>query len=287
MHVLEESHNKPCNRVIKRKKLFQPNWGGVMDKIYRDKIKKEFSTCVIRTIDRLRDSDGEGSYRPLHSALLTKEVIFLSRLERSFSTSFGQRAIEKISKIVALAGGASDARNQKETMVSIDKAVADAIEAHIHSLRESSHRAIGGWDATLSSILSTPSSGNDIPQMRIISDLWWEKNGIDNYMSIKTVKPNIDQTIVAKRDCLYLKVASPSCRVYFGLYYNPYGEQRAAYNHTPPMKIFDFHRDPVVLIGKEYWDTLGGEGCYEEILDIVKEAGKETMSSLNQYTNRC
>ena len=257
-----------------------------MDKIYRDEIKKEFSDCVMGTIDRLTKSNGEGSYRPFHSALLTEEVIFVSQLERSFSTSFGQRAIEKISKLVALAGGASAAQNQKETTVSIDRAVADGIEAHIHSLRESGHRATEGWDATLSSILSIPPSGNDIPRRRIISDLWWEKNGIDNYMSIKTVKPNIDQTIVAKQDCLYLKAASPSCKVYFGLYYNPYGEQRTAYNHTPPMKIFDFHRDPVVLIGKEYWDTLGGEGCYEEILDIVKEAGQETMSNLSRYTNR-
>lgn len=257
-----------------------------MDKIYRDEIKKEFSACVIGTIDRLRNSDGKDSYRPFHSALLTQEVIFLSRLERSFSTSFGQRAIEKISKLVALAGGASAAQNQKETIVSIDKAVADGIEAHIHSLREGGRKTTEGWDATLSSILSVAPSGNHITPRRIISDLWWEKNGINNYMSIKTVKPNIDQTIVAKQDCLYLKAESPSCRVYFGLYYNPYGEQRAAYNHTPPMKVFDFHRDPVVLIGKAYWDTLGGDGCYEEILDIVEEAGKETMPNLNQYTHK-
>ena len=30
------------------------------------------------------------------------------------------------------------------------------------------------------------------------------------------------------------------------------------------------HRDEVVLIGKDYWDTLGGNGTYEEILNIAK-----------------
>jgi len=41
-----------------------------------------------------------------------------------------------------------------------------------------------------------------IVEHRIISDLWWFKDGINHYMSIKTVKPNIDQTAVAKQDLL-------------------------------------------------------------------------------------
>lgn len=68
---------------------------------------------------------------------------------------------------------------------------------------------------------------------------------------------NIDQTAVAKEDCLRLTLADPNCNAYFGLPYNPYGENKSDYAHTPPMGIFDFHHDPVVLIGKEMWDTIG------------------------------
>lgn len=46
------------------------------------------------------------------------------------------------------------------------------------------------------------------------------------------------------------------------------------------MGIFDFHEDPVVLIGKEMWDTIGGEGCYEELLEIAKEVGNETKETI-------
>ena len=45
---------------------------------------------------------------------------------------------------------------------------------------------------------------------------------IDNYISLKTVKPNIDQTAVVKEDCLHLTIANPNCKTYFGLPYNPY-----------------------------------------------------------------
>jgi len=75
---------------------------------------------------------------------------------------------------------------------------------------------------------------------------------------------------------LHLSIAKPDCKAFFGLPYNPYGEDKTSYAFNPPMGIFDFHHDSVVLIGKEMWDTIGGEGCYEELLEIAEKVGKET-----------
>ena len=100
-------------------------------------------------------------------------------------------------------------------------------------------------------------------------------------MSIKTVKPNIDQTAEAKRDLLKLKLADPTAKVYFGLYYNPYGHCRADYNWGPPMRIFNMATDVCVLIGKDYWDTLGGDGFYEELLDIAERVGADTRQRID------
>lgn len=112
-----------------------------------------------------------------------------------------------------------------------------------------------------------------------------EKNGIDHFASLKTVKPNIDQTEVAKRDCLLLSAAIPGCKAYFGLPYNPYGENKADYAFTPPMGIFDFRHDPVVLIGQELWDTIGGPGCYVELLEIAREVGRQTKAAIDRMTH--
>jgi hypothetical protein len=30
-----------------------------------------------------------------------------------------------------------------------------------------------------------------------------------------------------------------------------------------------------VLLGSEFWDIVGGEGTYDEILDIYQEVGRE------------
>lgn len=249
-----------------------------MDQSYREMIANEFRNCVINTIKRLQC---EATYRPFHSALLSEEALFWSRFERSFSTSFGQRVIEEVAKIVAFSNGASEAQRQKETYVNLDNNYNVAIDSYIQSLRNGQ---CSDWNTTIAMLRETPLSGITA-NVRIISDLWWQKDGINYYISLKTVKPNIDQTAVAKGDCLRLTLADPCCNAYFGLPYNPYGENKEDYAHNPPMGIFDFHHDPVVLIGKEMWDTIGGYGCYEELIDIAKVVGVETKQTIAKMFN--
>lgn len=246
-----------------------------MDQRYRRQIENEFQKCVANTIQRIQ---GEATYRPFHSALLSEEALFWSRFERSFSTSFGQRVVEELARIAALSNGASAAERQHEEQVTLDAAVFQAITEHIQELRNGNRENLA-WERALLSVRNTPRSGKTT-RLRIISDLWWKKDGVDHYISLKTVKPNIDQTAIAKEDCLCLTLGVPNCRAYFGLPYNPYGEHKTDYNFTPPMGIFDFRHDSVVLIGREMWDTIGGPGCYDEILEIARQVGEETRPAI-------
>ncbi|MCB5196197.1 TdeIII family type II restriction endonuclease [Deefgea salmonis] len=241
---------------------------------YEEFIASEFSSCVQNTITRLAAED---TYRPFHSALLSEQALFWSRFERSFSTSFGQRVIEKISQAAALSGGAEVATNQQATIVNLSQSQLNSIEDHITGLRTGSR--LTNWNADIAAMSAAPPTGDQY-QIRVISDLYWTKNGVNNYMSIKTVKPNIDQTAEAKRDLLKLKLADPTANVYYGLYYNPYGESKLDYAWSPPKNIFNFNTDPCILIGKEYWDTLGGVGFYEEVLAIAARVGIITRQQI-------
>lgn len=242
-------------------------------------LKKFISDILIDTVQRtVQRMDNEDTYRPFHAALLSENLLANSRFERSFSTSFGQGAIEKISAEVLKYNGASNIKNQFISNISIPSIKAQEISTLIQNLRNpKSSLATPSWGSeifNLSSIYVT--QGHPFISLRIISDLYWFKDGKHNYASIKTVKPNIDQTAQAKLDLLYLKVADPTCNTFLCLYYNPYGESRSDYNHAAPANIFDFKRDECVLIGKDYWDHLGGVGFYEELLDVFEEAGKKT-----------
>jgi len=243
-------------------------------------IANEFRSCVERTITRVESDSGN---RPFHAALLSEEALFWSRFERSFSTSFGQRVIEKISEIVAISNGASQTKTQKHTVFNIPNNQLTAIENHITELR-SGGNIRGNWDTDLQNI-SAIASSPETTEIRVISDLWWVIDDVNHYMSIKTVKPNIDQTAEAKKDLLKLKLFDPGCQVYFGLYYNPYGDNRDNYNWTPPMKIFNFINDDCVLIGEKYWEVLGGQGTYNTILNIARDVGTETINRLTALRN--
>lgn len=250
-----------------------------MDQYYIDLIADEYRNCVHNTIDRIRQK--EQTYRPFHSALLSDDVIFWSGFERSFSTSFGQRVVEELAKIVALANGAEQAQRQVDIQIQIDEGYQLAITKHIESLRSGNRYTPYDWNTSLNEVLNAQLTGN-ITTHRVRSDFWWRKNGIDNFISLKTVKPNIDQTSVAKEDCLYLTIGDRNCNAYFGLPYNPYGEQKEDYAHNPPMQIFDFHYDTVVLIGREMWDTIGGFGCYDILLGIAEQVGHETRKEIEK-----
>jgi len=240
----------------------------------RAQIRKILKDCVDAAIGRVAE---DSTYRPFHEELLTKELVAASAFERSFSTSFGQGPIEEISKIL-VAANASACGRQKETTVRVSRGAIEMIDRVLSELRAKKSVRQPNWSRELEEISGI--KVGDVVERRVISDLWFVREGVNVYISIKTVKPNIDQTEIAKRDMLFLKANDPSCAVFFGLYYNPGGPNRSDYNWSMPSKIFNMKTDPCVLIGHEYWDYLGGQGTYRELLSIFAEVGNETRAKL-------
>ena len=238
------------------------------------KIEKILETCVTRAVSRTKKNI---SHRPFHESLLTKELVKASSFERSFSTSFGQGPIEEISQIIAEDFGFM-AQRQKETYVNVFKGAIDEIERICSSLR--SGEKPPNWNNEIKRIKAYSKGNSEV--RRVISDLWLKKNNSEIFISIKTVKPNLDQTEIAKKDMLLLKAHNPNYETYFGLFYNPGGTKRSDYNWKIPFKIFDMINDDVVLIGSEYWDKIGGQNTYHELLEIFRKVGEKTRKQISE-----
>jgi type II restriction enzyme len=41
--------------------------------------------------------------------------------------------------------------------------------------------------------------------------------------------------------------------------------------------------DQELMVGKEFWDFLGGEGAYEDLLDCFENAGIELIDEIDEY----
>jgi Type II restriction endonuclease, TdeIII len=237
-------------------------------------ISNVLKECVFATIKRVAK---DKTFRPFHEALLTKELVSASAFERSFSTSFGQGPIEEISRILAISSGA-ECERQRETRVNINKGASDEVGRILSALRDGD--STPNWKKETARILAF--SKGDYVQSRILSDLWIKRNRTEIFISIKTVKPNIDQTEIVKRDMLFLKAHDPAYETYMGLYYNPGGPKREDYNWTLPSKIFNMKDDECILIGEEYWELVGGKGTYKSMLEVFEEVGTVTRVKLKQ-----
>jgi hypothetical protein len=247
-----------------------------VDKVTESKISIILQGCVHRTIARLKH---DVTHRPFHEALLSKEILVGSAFERSFSTSFGQGPIEEISKIIAESTGAIVTR-QKESVVSIFKGAQDQINGIMSDLRAGNRSP--NWESEKTSVCAVDKG--DVVVVRVISDLHVIRDGKEMYFSIKTVKPNLDQIEIAKKNMLQLIAANPRNETYLGLYYNPGGNERVDYNWKVPNSIINMRKDPCVLIGKEYWDKLGGLGTYERLLAVFRDVGAMTRKEIEELS---
>ena len=61
---------------------------------------------------------------------------------------------------------------------------------------------------------------------------------------------------------------------FFALPYNPYG-RREDYIWNFPARWFNMKADPVVLIGDEFWEKIGGIGTYQAFINAVNDMGRE------------
>ena len=109
----------------------------------------------------------------------------------------------------------------------------------------------------------------------IVVDLSFKdrKTGRIYFIEIKSPKPNKDQTRQTKEKFLFLLATYLNSKVYYALPYNPYGKRKENYRWSFTKMFFDMDKE--VLIGKEFWDFLGGKNTYEEILKIFRSVGEK------------
>jgi hypothetical protein len=70
----------------------------------------------------------------------------------------------------------------------------------------------------------------------------------------------------------------PDVYAWWGVPYNPYGTA-GAYAHPFTTRFFDFSDD--VKLGGEFWDFVGGAGCFEELLALYRAVGVEFTTRLD------
>ena len=129
----------------------------------------------------------------------------------------------------------------------------------------------------------TSIKGEKTEERSRIADLYVKgDNGNEVFFEIKSPKPNKGQCVEVLDRQLQIHAIKrdgpPKVRTFFAMQYNPYGISRSEYKHSFSLNYLDMKNQ--VLLGKEFWDFLGGKGTNDEIIGIYREVGKKKGQDL-------
>ena len=238
------------------------------------KIMQDWVAEQAPVLERWVGADAAEAY-PFHRLIFSEEDLVAARTERSIVTNMGQGLYPKIAEAVSK-DRFEDVALERTIEGELNDAACNLIEQIVTELRaprrgNPDHR-IPNRIAELNDIIN--SRGGGISTRSAKADLYIGDFPTGPlFIELKTPRPNLDIASESKRKMLYFLAMMNRQQVYganafMGLTYNPF-VTREAYDHPFTKQIMDLENE--VLMGSELWNYIGGQGTYDELLEIIEE----------------
>jgi len=242
---------------------------------------KEYLTRVIN--EKLKNYKPETHVMPFHHRLLGKDKYIMFSFIQSMNTTFGMSVFEQVGEIIA---SKFHKRAKKSFLLegSLDNKMKNKVESIHSKLREGKSEADKNREITeIKKVTSLLPRRRD-PDSTV--DLFvQEKNGTEHYFDITSAKPNIKEFVELKRKLLKWTALRYSqgnkCKVLtqLAIPYNPYEPQ--PYERWTLRGLYDINKE--ILVGKDFWDFLGGKNTYKDLLITFEQVGKKLQGVINNY----
>lgn len=225
----------------------------------------------------------EPAAMPFHTRLLGKDRLALYSFIHSLSTSFGTSVFEPVAVALAKSNYA-DAKAQTTAGERIS---------------EGAFQVIQNIMTDLTAAQGTPDKLNEIERIRAVCragemikvkptkiDVLVKGNDGELFLfDIKTAKPNAGDFKEFKRTLLEWVAAvladepDASVNSLIAIPYNPYAPE--PYNRWTMRGMLDLENE--LKVAEEFWDFLGGENTYQDLLDIFERVGIELRPEIDEY----
>jgi len=242
---------------------------------------KQYLIAKIR--HKLTNYNPETNSMPFHYRLLGKDRMALFSFIHSVNTMLGQSIFEHVGKIIAELNAKRAEDQYKNLKGYISSEAVLKIDQIMRDLRAGKRKP----DKELETIevLSTANRGNLGSRIEKRVDLFVEtKEGTEYYFELKTAKPNINEFTGIKKQLLEWIAMRGSenqnvaIKTIVAIPYNPYEPE--PYERWTLSGLFDLEQE--VLVGEEFWDLLGGEKTYEDLLNVFEEVGLELYDEIDK-----
>ena len=240
--------------------------------------KQKIKNLLSKKIEsKLKSYGRETTSMPFLARLIQdNEKIAAYSFIHSMATTLGMSIYEDISVIIA-SETADEAFRNYGVGGAISRAQKSTINNIITKLRNGERKAdiIG----EVQEVLLANSENGEFQKSGNIADFYMRRGDEEFYFEIKTVKPNIDVFEKSKTKLLeWVARKRKSVNVYLAFPYNPYHPE--TYSRFTESGMMDTPND--FLVGEEYWDFIGGENTFPELLQTFDEVGKEFKERLDR-----
>jgi hypothetical protein len=229
----------------------------------------------IKIENKLKKYGRETSAMPFLARLIQdNEKIAAYSFIHSLATTLGMSIYEDVSVIICEPSCKEVFRNYGVGGV-ISKPQKTVINKIITELRNNEREA--KIRKEVNEVLNASPQSGTFQKSGNIADLYFLRNNIEHYFEIKTVKPNIDIFEKSKTKLLeWVARKRKPVKVFLAFPYNPYHPQ--PYERFTEVGMMDHPND--FLIGNEFWDFIGGENTFPQLLEVFDEVGKEFKQKL-------
>ena len=246
-------------------------------------IEDAIKTCLR---DKFLNYKPESSNMPFHYRLLGKDRMVLYSFIHSLNTAFGTSIFEPVAVAIA------------------KLRFKDAKRSSIAGTRisEESHKVIQTIMDGLITGQNEPNKAEEIEAIRKVCQkgkmntvkptkvdvLVISQDDSVFLFDIKTVKPNIGNFKEFKRTLLEWVAAvlaqNPAAKINtcIAIPYNPY--EPKPYERWTMKGLLDLEYE--LKVADEFWNFLGGEGCYNELLNCFERVGIELRPEIDEYFSK-
>ena len=245
-----------------------------LSKIQKQKIKKLLSKKIE---SKLKSYGRESTSMPFLARLVQdNEKIAAYSFIHSMATTLGMSIYEDISVIIASERSEEAFRSYGVGgVISSDQKT--VISNIISNLRNGSRSS--KINSEIKEVLAASAENGEFHKSGNIADFYMKRKGQEYYFEIKTVKPNIDVFEKSKTKLLeWVARKRMPINVFLAFPYNPYHPK--PYQRFTEVGMMDPPND--FLVGDEYWNFLGGQNTFQQLLKTFDDVGKDFKEQLNK-----
>jgi len=254
-------------------------------------VKKEIREYLIGVLEKkIKKYKPETDYAPfINSLIRDKPKLNSYSIIHSIQTSLGMSMHEQVSKRIAQYGNKFDeAETQWDSEIMISRKRVAKIDEILRQVTNGTRKP--NRQTEQDEILAIDNDDLVAQKSEIRVDLYLRRGDDEYYFDIKTVKPTVNGFSGHKQKILtWIARANKPIHSAIVFPYNPYwSKNKDGSFHPEPYDRAGFRTmsSDDVMIGKDYWDFLGGKGCYEEVLDLYEQVGKNMWTKLKEKIER-